>query len=74
MDQIPIFEITKITEDKIYYRNNYGNIASIELELCAKNFKNTYKCDYDRSIKFRCVGERSFGKYSYYELYTESHI
>ena len=45
----------------------------IELALCANNYESTHNIINKNELKVRCVGERFFGEYAYYELFTEEH-
>ncbi|MBQ7725512.1 MAG: hypothetical protein IJT66_00025 [Clostridia bacterium] len=72
MDKIRIDKITEISKDKLYYRNIDDKIAFIELGVCANNYDDTHdKKQQDKTV--RCIGERRFGEYAYYELYTADH-
>ena len=72
MHKIRIDKITEITKDKLFYRDNNGNTAFIELNECANNYESTHGIkQQDKAI--RCVGERFFGEYAYYEFYTADH-
>lgn len=73
MKKIHITNITDIKNDRIYYRDDNGNIAFISLETCANNYEKINNVTYKEGSKFRCVGERLFGfrDYVYYELCTD---
>ncbi|MBQ8741168.1 MAG: hypothetical protein IJY79_06430 [Clostridia bacterium] len=73
MNKIHISNITDITKDKIYYRDDNGDVAFIDLETCASNYEAINDVTYKQDSKHRCVGERLFGfrDYAYYELYTD---
>lgn len=71
MKKIHISNIIEIKENKIYYRNDNGNMDSIELESCANNYESTHNITNKNNLKVRCIGERLFGKYAYYEIYTD---
>ena len=43
MYKIHISNIVEITKDKIYYRDDRGDIVFIELEPCANSFEAKYK-------------------------------
>ena len=76
-DNSTILEIKKITyiikikENMICYRNDNGNTDFIELESCANNYESTHNIMNKNELKVHCVGERLFGEYAYYEIYTE---
>ncbi len=73
MDKIHISDITEISRDRIYYREETGNVVSIELGPCADSYEASHKIS-NRSSAVRCIGERFFGEYAYYEIYTAEHI
>ena len=73
MDKIHISNITDITKDKIFYRDDRGDIAYIELEPCANRCEATCNILNKDEVAARCVGERLFAQYAYYELYTPEH-
>ena len=73
MYKIHISNITEITNDKIHYRDERGDIVFVELEPCANSYEVSHKTS-NQSAAVRCVGERFFGEYAYYELYTIGHI
>ena len=73
MSKIHISRITKIAKDKIYYRDDRGDIGFIELEPCANNYALVHNIVNKEKLKVRCVGERFFGEYAYYELYNIGH-
>ena len=68
---IYISNITEIKENMICYRNDNGNVDFIELESCANNYESTHNIMNINELKVRCVGERLFGEYAYYEIYTQ---
>ena len=70
MRMIHISNITEIKENMICYRNDNGNVDFIELESCANNYESTHNIMNINELKVRCVGERLFGEYAYYEIYT----
>ncbi len=72
MNKIPISAITDIKEDKLFYREETGDIAFIELEPCANSYDITHGRQ-SKDLKPRCVGDCFFGEYAYYELYTAGH-
>ena len=72
MRKIRIDKITEITKDKLYYKDNDGNVAFIELNECANNYESTHDVKQQDKV-IRCVGERLFGEYAYYEFYTTDH-
>ncbi|MBP3300400.1 MAG: hypothetical protein J6M34_02700 [Clostridia bacterium] len=74
MDRIPITRIVEITKDKIYYRDDRGDIGFIELEPCANLYETVHGIANQPDRKVRCIGVRFFGEYAYYELYTVGHI
>ena len=67
MKKIHLFDIMGVKGNKLYYREN-EDVFYIELALCADNYQSTHNT---ANKSFRCVGERFFGAYAYYELYTE---
>lgn len=69
MKKIHISNITEIRNDRIYYRDN-DDVFFIELNSCANNFELANSILNKQELKVRCVGERFFGTYAYYELYT----
>lgn len=71
MNDIDINRIIKITTDRIIYRDDRDDEAYIELEPCADNWEKSLGCPKTEAI--RCVGERFFGEYAYYELYDIGH-
>lgn len=71
MKKIHISNITDITNDKIYYCDDNENVVCIELKSCANNYESAHSITNKSTLKTRCVGERLFGAYAYYELYTE---
>ena len=71
MRKIDILDIIEIKENKIHYLNDNGNPAFIELESCANSYESTHNITNTNELKVRCIGERLFGKYAYYEIYTE---
>lgn len=71
MKNIHFSKIIEIKENKIYYRNDSGDSDFIELESCANNYESTHNIININDSKVRCIGERFFGEYAYYELYTE---
>lgn len=73
MCKIHISAITDITKDKIYYRDDRGCVVYIELEPCANSYETAHNITNKNDLQVRCVGERFFGKYAYYELYTAKH-
>lgn len=73
MDKIHISNIVEITKDKIYYRDDRGDVVFIELDPCANNYEAAHKNGDQSDRKVRCVGVRFFGEYAYYELYTIGH-
>jgi len=73
MYKIHISNITDITKDKIFYRDDKGDISYIELEPCANSYEASRKKTNTDGSKVRCVGVRFFGEYAYYELYTAGH-
>lgn len=68
---IPLSNVIDIRKDKIYYRDNNGNVVYIELEPCANSYELSHNIINKNDLKVRCVGERLFGEYAYYEIYTE---
>ena len=74
MNKIHISNIVEITQDKIYYRDDRGDVAFIELEPCANNYEATHRHINQSDCRGRCVGNRFFGEYAYYELYTIGHV
>ena len=74
MYKIHISNIVEITKDKIYYRDDRGDIVFIELEPCANSFEAKHKITNKSECKVRCVGVHFFGEYAYYELYTIGHM
>ena len=70
MYKIHISQIVKIAEDRLYYRDDRGDIAWIDLSVCANNYAAKHHTSDQPAPKLRCVGERVFGDYAYYELYT----
>jgi len=73
MDKIHISDITEITKDRICFRDERGDTCFIELAPCANSYEAVHSVLNKSDLKLRCVGERSFGKYAYYELYTIGH-
>ena len=71
MRMIHISNITEIKENMICYRNDNGNVDFIELESCANNYESSHNIMNINELKVRCVGERLFGEYAYYEIYTQ---
>ncbi len=71
MRMIHISNIIEIKENMICYRNDNGNADFIELESCAKNYESTHNIMNKNELKLHCVGERLFGEYAYYEIYTQ---
>ncbi len=69
--KIRLSNIIEIKENTIYYQNDGGNSAFIELETCANNYESAHNIKNKNDLKARCIGERFFGEYAYYELYTE---
>lgn len=74
MNKIHISNIVEITQDKIFYRDDRGDVAFIELEPCANNYEATHQHINQSHCRVRCVGNRFFGEYAYYELYTIGHV
>lgn len=72
MDKIHIDRITKITAIGIYYWDDRGDECVIEFEPCANSYDAAHNIQRDNSV-VKCVGERFFGDYAYYELYTIGH-
>ena len=72
MDKIHISQIVEIARDRIYYRDDRGDTVFLELESCANSYEAEHKSVMGSS-EVRCVGERFFGEYAYYELYTIGH-
>lgn len=70
MIEIPLRNIVKIDREKLYYRDEDGEIAEIKLQPCADNFDAAKKIINRPEGRPRCVGDRLFGSYSFYELYT----
>ena len=66
MNKIHISNIVEITQDKIYYRDDRGDVAFIELEPCANNYEATHRHINQSDCRGRCVGNRFFGEYAYY--------
>ena len=73
MNKINIKQITKITKDNIYYRDNKGDLAFIVLEPCANSYEASHETLYNSDSAVRCVGNRMFGEYAFYEFYTAEH-
>ena len=73
MKRILLSNVIDITKDKLHYRDDNGNVVDIELALCANNYESTHNIINKNELKVRCVGERFFGEYAYYELFTEEH-
>lgn len=71
MNDIDINRIIKITTDRIIYRDDRADTAFIELEPCANSWEKSHGCS--KSGTVRCVGDRFFGEYAYYELYDIGH-
>ena len=71
MKKIPLSNVIDITKDKLHYRDDNGNVVYIELAPCANSYESAHNFINKNELKVRCVGERLFGKYAYYELYTE---
>ena len=71
MKRIPLSNVIDITKDKLHYRDDNGNVVDIELALCANNYESTHNIINKNELKVRCVGERFFGEYAYYEIYTQ---
>lgn len=72
MIKIHISQITKITSKSILYKDDLGGEGLIRLDMCADNYASVH---YVQPIKstIKCVVERFFGEYAYYELYTTEH-
>ena len=70
MKKIHISNITEIKNDRIYYSYNDDSFC-IDLEQCANNYESTHNILNKNELKARCVGERYFGLYAFYELYTD---
>ena len=74
MKEIDIRNIIEITDARILYRDEQGNAASFELELCADNFdRENHLARLSDAV--RCVGDRCWTRFNrervvYYELYT----
>ena len=76
MENIDIKNITDITHDKIFYREERGDIVFIELAPCANSYDAVHKITSRAPGSLRCVGERFWqgsGERAYYELYTIGH-
>lgn len=71
MGDIDISRIIKIANDRIIYHDDRGDTAFIELEPCANSYAKQHGLTISNGI--RCVGERFFGEYAYYELYDIGH-
>ena len=71
MKKIPLSNVIDITKDKLHYRDDNGKVVDIEFALCANNYEATHNIINKNELKVRCVGERFFGEYAYYELYTK---
>ena len=71
MRKIDISNIIEIKENKIYYRNDNGSSDFIELESCANSHESTHNITNKNDLIVRCIGERLFSEYAYYEIYTE---
>ncbi len=74
MYKIHISNIVEITKEKIYYRDDRGDIVFIELEPCANSFEAKHKITNQSECKVRCIGVCFWGEYAYYELYTIGHM
>lgn len=73
MEKIDIRNITDITVNKITFRNDHGDVSFIELEACANSYDKAHNIKNRDIAGYRCVGERFFGEYAYYEFYTAEH-
>ena len=71
MKKIHLSNIIEIKENRIYYRNDGGKSDFIELEACANNYDSAHNITNKNDLKVRCIGERLFGEYAYYEIYTQ---
>ncbi len=69
MKKIDISNVIDIKDNKLFYRN-IDRILFIDLEVCAHNYESACTNINKSAVKVRCVGERFFCDYAYYELYT----
>jgi len=49
--------------------NDHGSECVIDLKPCVNNWDEAHNIQCNNS-SYKCVGDRFFGKYAYYELYT----
>ena len=73
MIKIHISNITDITKDGLFYRNDIGDICFIDLSVCADNWEREHIAINKSETNMRSVGARLFGEYAFYELYTDDH-
>ena len=69
---IDIRRIVEITDNAIVYKDDRGDTAMIELSPCANNWEKQHQKTAEKGVS-RCVGDRCFGEYAYYELYDIGH-
>lgn len=69
---IDIRRIVEITDNAIVYKDDRGDTAMIELSPCANNWEKQHQKTAEKGMP-RCVGDRCFGEYAYYELYDIGH-
>lgn len=72
MNKISIHDILDITDNRLIYHSETGGSAFIELAPCAQRHEK--ECGITaKPRELRSIGERSFGKQAYYELYDAEH-
>ncbi len=74
MRKIPLSCITEIALDRINCRDEQGHPVSVVLPLCAERYERAHPPTHPGGATPRCVGERCFGEYAYYEFCAEEPI
>ena len=73
MIQLPIENIINIEDNMLIYKDAKGDTQSIDLLVCADNYRRLQEV-FIGEMGLRCVGERFFDKYSFYEFYGSEQV
>ncbi len=73
MIELPLENIISIEEDLLKYTDAQGEVKSIDLAKCADNYRRMQEV-FIGDMGLRCVGERYFDAYAYYEFYGDEQV
>ena len=73
MIELPLENIVSIQEALLKYTDEQGEVKSIDLSACADKYRRLQEV-FIGEMGLRCVGERFFDAYAYYEFYGDSQV